>query len=77
MEWIRGVDKGNGQRQWVKGMESALFNAKATRCGGWCVRGLYGFMEQWESPFVPSVPFQPASGLWLMACGDFFVSFLP
>lgn len=51
MEWIRGVDKGNGQRQWVKGMESALFNAKATRCGGCAAAGgvSVAFMALWNN----------------------------
>jgi len=37
-------------------------------------------MEQSEFPFVPSVPsvpFQPASGPWLMACGDAPGGFTP
>ena len=59
-------------------MESALFSASATRCGG-CAAAAGGVcvavMEQWEFPFVPSVSFQPASGPWLRACGDFFCVF--
>jgi hypothetical protein len=34
-------------------------------------------MEQSEFPFVPSVPFQSASGSWLMACGDASGGFTP